>query len=626
MKANQSAGLKQFAFIPLWSMVHLLWWMVIFFLGRLLFIIYNSEKLRSSGALEVLKSFISGGRVDLAMACYLSAPALLLGLFFSSNQREALYKIAFRFNQVLLLLVAFIYSAELPLYGEWNQKLNAKALWFLQQPAEVFHTASWGQLILGLIGVAVFVALGSWLYLRLTKWSQLFTPRWAPSTVSFLVFAPVLATAARGGWSPIPIQISDAYYSKNMMLNDAASNSVFYLLSNVLQHFEAVEPYRFYESQEARNTIDILFNPQKDTNIVFIQHPKPNICLIVLEGWSANAVGALGGIRGLTPNFDRIISEGFSFDSCYASGNLSDQGMGAVFSAFPAQPRTSIVTIPSKYPTLPSILTPLKQKGYSSAFVFGGQLIYGNIKSYIYHNKFDIINEEADFPQTCYRGRLGVHDGDLFERQLQHMDGLKQPFLSASFTQSTHGPYDIPVEGRIKTGGSSGGYFNGLHYADSVLGVLLQKASTRPWFKNTLFVFVSDHHHSTPLNTEYHSPGYRRIPLVFYGPVMKPEFRNSKNHRVCSQLDLAATLLNQLHCDSRLFTWSNNLMNPYSQQFAAYTFDEGIGWVRPGEHLVFQVGGNRLDYMRVSSETRKAVLLKEAKAYLQRITEAFDTH
>ncbi len=626
MKANLSSGLKQFAFIPLWSSLHLLWWMAIFFLGRLFFILFHSEKLRASSWHEVLTAFISGGRVDLAMACYLSAPAVLLGLFLGGFWRETLYKVAFRINQVLLFLVAFIYSAELPLYAEWNQKLNAKALWFLRQPAEVFHTASWLQLVLGLFWVALLVAFGSWLYLRLTKWTKGIEPHWKPSALSFLVFAPVFATAARGGWSPIPIQISDAYYSKNMMLNDAASNSVFYLMSNVLQHMEAVEPYRFFEPQEARNTIDVLFKTQKDTNIVFIQHQKPNICLIVLEGWSANAVGALGGISGLTPNFDRIISEGLSFDSCYASGNLSDQGMGAVFSAFPAQPRTSIVTIPSKYPTLPSVLTPLKEKGYSSAFVFGGQLIYGNIKSYIYHNKFDLINEEADFPQSCYRGRLGVHDGDLFERQLRHMDGLQQPFLSASFTQSTHGPYDIPVTGPIKTGGSSKGYFNGLHYADSVLGIFLQKASTRPWFKNTLFVFVSDHHHSTPLNTEYHSPGYRRIPLVFYGPVMKPEFRNSKNHRVCSQLDLAATLLNQLQCDSRLFNWSNNLMNPYTQQFAAYTFDEGIGWVRPGEHLVFHVGGNRLDYMRVSSETRKALLIKEAKAYLQRITEVFETH
>ena len=626
MKASQSSGLKQFAFIPLWSTVHLLWWMAIFFLGRLFFLLYHSEKLKPSSGFEVFTAFFSGARVDLAMACYLSAPAVLMSLFLSSRHRMVLTKLAYRINQVLLLLVAFIYSAELPLYAEWNQKLNAKALWFLWQPSEVFHTASWGQLVFGLIGVAAFVALGSWVYLLFTKWTQHFEPHWKPSTVSFIVFAPVLATAARGGWSPIPVQISDAYFSKNMMLNDAASNSVFYLMSNVLQHMEAVEPYRFYPSQEARNKIDVLFKPQKDTSIIFINNPKPNICLIVLEGWSANAVGALGGISGLTPNFDRIISEGLAFDSCYASGNLSDQGMGAVFSAFPAQPRTSIVTIPSKYPALPSLLAPLKEKGYSSAFVFGGQLIYGNIKSYMYHNKFDQIQEEADFPSSCYRGRLGVHDGDLFERQLQQMDGMKQPFFAASFTQSTHGPYDIPVNGRIKTGGSSMGYFNGLHYADSVLGVFLQKAATRPWFNNTLFVFVSDHHHSTPLNTAYHSPGYRRIPLVFYGAAMKPEFKNSKNHRVCSQLDLAATLLKQLGFDSRRFNWSNNLMNPYSKEFAAYTFDEGIGWVKPGEQLVFHVGGNRLDYLKVASESRKALLLQEAKAYLQRVTEDFSAY
>ena len=138
-----------------------------------------------------------------------------------------------------------------------------------------------------------------------------------------------------------------------------------------------------------------------------------------------------------------------------------------------------------------------------------------------------------------------------------------------------------------------------------------------------MFVFVSDHHHSTPLNTAYHSPGYRRIPLVFYGPALKTEYKNIKNHRVCSQLDLAATLLNQLSLDSRSFSWSNNLMNPYSKEFAAYTFDEGIGWIKPGEHLVFHMGGSRLEYVRVASENRKTILLKEAKAYLQRVTEDF---
>ncbi len=478
--------------------------------------------------------------------------------------------------------------------------------------------------------VALFVFMGSRVYRAmitgLYAWMNGHGVYWKQTAVSFFLTVPILATTARGGWAPIPVQISEAYYSQNAMLNDAASNSVFYLLSNVLQNMEAVQPYRFFSVDEARKKTGALYTPQKDTTVLFLQNQRPNICLIVLEGWSANAVGALGGIKGLTPNFDRFITEGLSFDSCYASGNLSDQGMGAVFSAFPAQPRTSIVTIPSKYPSLPLLISPFKKKGYASSFVFGGQLIYGNIKSYMYHNGFDQIQEEDDFPASCYRGRLGVHDGDLLNRQLEQMDGMKQPFFAASFTQSTHGPYDIPVKGRIKTGGSSNGYFNGLHYADSVLGDFIEKASTRPWFKNTLFVFVSDHHHSTPLNNSYHSPGYRRIPLLFYGPALKTEFKNVKNHRVCSQLDLAATLLNQLGFDSRSFSWSNNLMNPYANEFAAYTFDEGVGWIRPREHLVFHVAGNRLEYVRVTSEKNKEILLNEAKAFLQRVTEDFSEY
>jgi phosphoglycerol transferase MdoB-like AlkP superfamily enzyme len=396
------------------------------------------------------------------------------------------------------------------------------------------------------------------------------------------------------------------------------------LLSNVLQHLEAVKPYAFMPSEQARALTQSLYAPSPQEGSMFLTTTRPNVMLVVFEGWSADVVEGLGGMEGMAPRLSGLIREGLSFDSCYASGNLSDQGMGAVFSAYPAQPRTSIVTIPSKYPSLPALPATFRKAGYASSFVFGGQLMYGNIRSYMYHCGFDRIEEEADFPESVYRGRLGVHDGDLYRRQLQVMDALKPPFFSAVFTQSTHGPYDIPGKRQNPFEGQHADYLQSLQYADSALGAFMDAARSRPWFSNTLFVFVSDHHHDTPRGYSYHSPQYRRIPLVFYGPVLKPEFRGRQEHRICSQLDLAATLLAQCAMDASEYQWSRNLMQPGTPESACYTFDEGVGIKVPNAQVVWWQNEQRMGFDIAARKSQRDSLLRVAKAFLQRLTEDFD--
>lgn len=599
--------------------------MLIFGLGRLCFVIYNFQEFKESSWGEILRAFVAGWKVDLAMACYLLVPSLMILIILQMSQKRLFWRLHNAYLNLTLLATSIITMAELPLYREWNHKLTFKALWFLQQPAEVFHTASNNQLVFGLLGIGVFWFTGWWLRQRMLQQPKSFSRPYLHAALTLLLL-PFVLLGARGGWSPIPIQISEAYYSTNNTLNAAASNSNFHLMSNILQNLEAVEPYTFMSKAEAQKVVDALYSTERDTTIRFVTHPKPNICLVVFEGWAADMVGALGGFQGVTPNFDKLIQNGVSFDSCYASGNLSDQGMGAVFSAFPAQPRTSIVTIPSKYPALPSLVKPFKDLGYRSSFLFGGQLIYGNIKSYIYHSGFDRVEEEANFPSEVNRGRLGVHDGDAYKRQLSLIGQDGEPFFAAMFTQSTHGPYDIPVNGKFTWGEGMRDYVNAVYYADSVLGEFIDKARQQSWYKNTLFVFVSDHHHNTPKTYSYHSPEYRRIPLVFYGEVIDPAFRGKQYHRVCSQLDLASTLLHQLNMPAQEFVWSQNLMNPYSQEFAFYSFDEGFGWRRPEGQLVYWVRNQKREFEVYRQPNIESRLLREGKAYLQRITEEFDRY
>lgn len=600
-------------------------WICFFAFTRLVFLLYNLENLKSISGTETAMAFINGLYLDFSMAGYFMVlPLLLSGISLFTHARW-IRQLRIGFQSVLIVVVSCITIAELPIYSEWSHKLTFKALWFLQNPSEVYHTASVLQFWGGLFGILILSYSGIRLYHFLTKPSVVSTgiSGSAGAKISWLfIWLGFTVTCMRGGYDPIPAQVSDAYYSRHDVLNAASANSSFHLLSNVLQNLEAHKPYQFLHTEQAKTIVDNLYTVEKDTTIFFLKTQKPNVILVVLEGWSADVVSTLGGFDGIAPHFSKMAAEGISFDSCYASGNLSDQGMGAVFSAFPAQPRTSIVALPEKYVHLPCINSSFLNEGYKTSFMFGGQLSYGNIKSYMYFNKFHRIVEEKDFGSSIYRGRLGVHDGDLFNQQIKELKQTPEPFFAALFTLSTHGPYDFKGGRPLNWGGDEQNYINAVHYADSCLNQFMIQARQQPWFNNTLFVFVSDHHHRSPKAYSYYHPEYRRIPLVFYGNVIKDEFVGYKDKQVCSQLDLANTLLKQLHRTTDEFVWSKNLFNPYTKRFAFYCFDEGFGWIKPEGRLVWFADG-RIEAARFPDKTTEEQLLKEGKAYLQRVTEAF---
>ena len=79
----------------------------------------------------------------------------------------------------------------------------------------------------------------------------------------------------------------------------------------------------------------------------------------------------------------------------------------------------------------------------------------------------------------------------------------------------------------------------------------MRRAAMRPWFKDTLFVFVADHTSRGRGRTDLPMENYR-IPLIFYSPGhLKP----ARVDVLASQIDVAPTLLALLNVSytSRFF-------------------------------------------------------------------------
>lgn len=602
-------------------------WMLFFLILRTVFLLYNIKLIANEGIRfsEAIASYWYALPLDLATSCYLLIfPFLILAVqcIYSPDWLNRLNRI---YTFLALLVFSLLATAELGIYPEWKTKMPYKALTYLLNPSEVYNSASTVTFFL-LTGLLFILVLGSYrLYNKYFYKPVIHQKRKILFSLVFAVVTfPLIALGARGGWQEIPINQSQSYYSNYNILNLASVNSGFNFAISIIENYKNMEqnPYSFYPIEEARSEVAELYYQEKDTTTDFLKTKRPNIVLLILESWSADLIESIGGEPGITPEFHELEKGGILFTNLYATGPRSEQAMGSIFSGFPAHPISSVTVQPDKFSKLPTITRQLVDSGYSSSFYFGGQLRYGNIKGYILYNGFKRVVEHTDFGRDVLRGKLGVHDEFVLGRQLEDLNKEKEPFFSGLFTLSSHSPYDQPMENVFDWGGNENDYINSAFYTDRCLGNYFREARKQAWYKNTLFIIVADHSHNSYRNWSFTTPFYHRIPLLFYGEVIKEEFRGKTMGRIANQMDLAKTLMNQLSMDSSPFTWSRDLFNPYSPEFGYYSFEEGLGWITKNGHFVYEP---RIEHYHedIIPDSLKEQTRKRGKAFLQVLFEDY---
>ncbi len=604
-----------------------IFWMLFFALNRAVFLIFYSHlvSLEEPGFGTVMGTFWHGLRLDASTASYLLVVPLIF-LLMQSVFNHRLFDIANKIYTALAILAyTLITTAEIGTFEEWKTKLHYKALHYLTHPQEVFDSAQTGQfiwLVVIFILVAAFsiFAYNRWFYRGNLRFKRNI---WG-SLGSLLIFPVFLFVGIRGGIQEIPITQSQSFYCNHNILNLAAVNSGYSFTFSMLDNLRFMDenPYQFYDDDGADRMVDAIRYTPVDTTSSILNVAKPNIVIILLESWSADLIHSLGGEKGITPEFEKLAEKGLLFTRFYASGNRSEQAMSSIFGGFPATPITAITHNLDKVTKLPSLPERLEAEGYHTSFFFGGHLMYGGIKSYLRIAGFDELTEIydlGDLPQ----GKLGVHDEYLFDYQINALNDRQQPFFSTIFTLSTHSPYDQPMEPVLDWGGSENQYINSAYYTDHCLAGYFGKASQQPWYDSTLFIIVADHSHNSYRHWPVNSPEYRHIPLLFYGNVLKEEFRGQQLSRLSSQTDLPKTILKQLGSDAEEFVWSRDLMNPYSPEYVFYEATNGVGWMRHKGYFVWHKSYNYLHSDFPEDPKEKEELIREGKSYLQVLFREF---
>ncbi|EXF43327.1 sulfatase [Pseudomonas sp. BAY1663] len=272
-----------------------------------------------------------------------------------------------------------------------------------------------------------------------------------------------------------------------------------------------------------------------------------NIVLVTIESLSAKYLGSFGDPRGLTPNLDALRQQSLFFNNFYATGTRTDRGLEAITLSVPPTPGRSIVKRIGRESGFASLGQQLRAQGYDSVFLYGGRGYFDNMSAFFGGNGYRVVDQSsANEADIHFKNAWGMADEDLYTLALREADAdhaVGKPFLLQLMTTSNHRPYTYP-DGRIDIA-SGDGREGAVKYADYAIGKFLEQARGRPWFANTLFVFVADHTAGSAGAQDLPVASYH-IPLFVYAPAL---VEPREVDGVASQIDIAPTLLGLLNLD-----------------------------------------------------------------------------
>jgi len=522
-------------------------------------------------------------RMDLAVIAYILVIPLLLTGVYLFLPLPWLRRVEYRYLQFFIVVLCLILSGNIALFKFWGSLINYRALSYLQDFGSILSSLSAFQAIALLASTFLIIIIALRLFGRLIRPQERVTSPNINRATGFTVMAALSVLFMRGGLQMLPMNESLVSFSDNLFINQSTMNPAWYLVNDIVKAglFRG-NPLEPMPEERAKERVDELFEAAPDSFPHILTKQDPNIVFIILESFTADLVGAMGGEQGVSPNLDLLSGEGMLFDSIYSSGTRTDQGIVSLLNGWPATPYHSIMRSSEKTSRLPSLPKLFLDKGYETSFYYGGAKNFNNLNVYLTNQKFKVIVDEASFPEGTPKGRWGVPDGFVFDKMLNDLNASKRPFLSVIMTLSNHEPFDVPGDPRIKGESEPDKFRNSAAYTDAMLGQFIASAEKEPWFENTLFIIAADHGHSLPLMKNVYNFDSHRIPLLFFGPVLRPEFRGTIVHKLGGHHDVPGTLLPQLGLsESKNFNWSKNLLNPTSKPFAYYQIDHLLGWVDP---------------------------------------------
>jgi phosphoglycerol transferase MdoB-like AlkP superfamily enzyme len=544
-------------------------WLAVFVLTRSVLLASHLAD-ANLGAAQLLSLYGVGLVYDLSFLLYACLPMALYLLLCPRRlwQQRWHKQLLLGVVGISLFVMLFTAVAEWLFWDEFGVRFNFIAVDYLVYSEEVINNILESYPIYPLLALLALIAVAVTAWLRKPVLAALEAPRLRP--VAALLSGLVVLLLA-GLSSALIGQDSPRGADGNAYQRELASNGPFQFFA-AFRNNELDYP-QFYATLAAPKVAGLLRSEVGESNARFIgsdphdirrlidnpgQAKRLNVVLVTIESLSAKYLGSFGDSRGLTPNLDQLRKQSLTFNNFYATGTRTDRGLEAITLSIPPTPGRSIVKRIGRESGYGSLGQQFSAQGYDSVFIYGGRGYFDNMNAFFGGNGYRIVDQSSvDEADMVFQNAWGMSDEDIYKQTLKVADAdhaAGKPFFLQLMTTSNHRPYTYP-EGRIDIP-SGDGREGAVKYTDYAIGQFLAQARDKPWFKQTVFIFVADHTAGSAGKEDLPVANYH-IPLFIYAPAHIPprEFGD-----LVSQIDLAPTLLGLLNMDYESTFFGRNVL------------------------------------------------------------------
>ena len=577
----------------------------IFIAAKLVFMLVNYEG-HAFGVSDVVAVIIHGLSLDLSTSLYFLILPFLITLVSLWCDDRRLHTILRIYYGIIATMMTFAFVADTSLYPFWGFKLDASCLQYLETPAEVRASVSGFYMTIRLL----LLILGSYALYRLYKaipfWAKNPSRRRA-ATATNILFIPLIVIGIRGGLDESTTNIGQVYFSQDQFLNHSAVNPIFSFLSSFEKTASNIVDYDFFSQDECDTLMRDLYPTTSVNTDTLLTTSRPDIVIVLME--SAGDI-----FEKAMPRLRRLKKEGIDFAACYGNTWRTDRGTVCTYSGYPSFPTSSVMKMPQKTNYLPGIAATLREAGYQTYYLYGGDINFTNMRSFLVTTGWEKLKWKADYTnEEQNSAKWGVRDDITFNTLYEQIAAIDtsathQRHLFGFSTLSSHEPWDVPLQKLDQP------IPNAFYYLDTCIGHFIDRLKRLPQWDNLLIIFLPDHSIDYGHFTEA-VQARNKIPMVWAGGAVKAP---RKITQLCNQTDLAATLLAQLHLPHAQFRWSRDVLSAsYRYPFAVHNYNNGFSLTDSTGFIAYDLESSRLVTNKSSQTTR---LERMGKAILQATT------
>ena len=409
--------------------------------------------------------------------------------------------------------------------------------------------------------------------------------------LSLLFVAPFTVAGIRGGFTTAvrPITISNAnQYADHPIEAALVLNTPFSIYRTIGKNVFVVPDY-FNPGD-----LEIIFSPIHQPGIAGNDSldsdtgfTKKNVVVLIVESFGREYIGALnrsldsGRYKGYTPFVDSLIAHSVTFTHSYCNGRKSIDGMPSILSSIPMFVEPFFLT-PASMNHVSGIARLLADEGYQTAFFHGAQRGSMGFQAFAHATGFQEYYGREDFNadsrfggDSDFDGTWAIWDEPFLQYYAAKMSEMKEPFMTAVFTASSHHPYEVPEKYKDVYPEEGISIHKCIRYTDMAISKFFQRASREPWFQNTIFVLTSDHTNLSDHAYYQTDLGGFCSPIIIYEPgngARIPEIQD----KIAQQIDILPTVMGMLHYPKPYFAFGIDLFNTEPEDTWAVNYLNGI--------------------------------------------------